>query len=37
MSRVSAVGHSYGGATSALAAAELYPEIKAAVAMDPWW
>ncbi|KAF5829719.1 platelet-activating factor acetylhydrolase, isoform II-domain-containing protein [Dunaliella salina] len=37
LSRVAVTGHSYGGATAALAACEHYPEFKAAVAMDPWW
>jgi len=37
LSRVAVAGHSYGGATAALAACEHYPEFKAAVAMDPWW
>lgn len=36
LSRVAAAGHSYGGATAALAASEL-PEFGAVVAHDPWW
>lgn len=36
LTRVAAVGHSYGGATAALAASE-HAGIKAGVALDPWW
>jgi predicted dienelactone hydrolase len=36
MGAVAAVGHSYGGATVAAAAASL-PSLRAAVSLDPWW
>ncbi len=36
MGRTSVMGHSYGGATAAMAASE-HPELRAAVALDPWW
>ncbi|KAG2500884.1 hypothetical protein HYH03_001644 [Edaphochlamys debaryana] len=36
LSRTAVVGHSYGGATAAAAAAML-PDLKAAICLDPWW
>ncbi|KAL6750524.1 hypothetical protein V8C86DRAFT_2810652 [Haematococcus lacustris] len=36
LSQLLLVGHSWGGATVALAASRL-PEVAAAVALDPWW